>query len=81
MVAADSRTAIAFSLSAGNDHDAPHGRALLEEDRAFQLMVAVGFRAVEAGSTVSAVELPEGGRADSGESRPRHAGPVGQDTF
>jgi transposase len=31
MVAADSRTAIAFSLSAGNDHDAPHGRALLEE--------------------------------------------------
>jgi transposase len=31
MVAADSRTAIAFSLSAGNDHDAPHGRPLLEE--------------------------------------------------
>jgi transposase len=31
MLAADSRTAIAFSLSAGNDHDAPHGRVLLEE--------------------------------------------------
>ena len=31
MVAADARTAIAFSLSAGHDHDAPHGRALLEE--------------------------------------------------
>ena len=31
MVAADARTAIAFSLSPGNDHDAPHGRALLEE--------------------------------------------------
>jgi hypothetical protein len=31
MVAADARTAIAFSLSAGNDHAAPHGRALLEE--------------------------------------------------
>jgi transposase len=25
------RTAITFSLSPGNDHDAPHGRALLEE--------------------------------------------------
>jgi transposase len=31
MVAADARTAIAFALSPGNDHDAPHGRALLEE--------------------------------------------------
>jgi len=31
MVAADARTAIAFSLSPGNDHDAPAGRALLEE--------------------------------------------------
>ena len=31
MVAADARTAIAFSLSPGNDHDAPHGRALLEK--------------------------------------------------
>jgi transposase len=31
MVAADDRTAIAFALSPGNDHDAPHGRALLEE--------------------------------------------------
>ena len=31
MVAADARTAIVFSLSPGNDHDAPHGRALLEE--------------------------------------------------
>jgi hypothetical protein len=31
MVAADDRTAIAFSLSAGNDHDAPQGRALLQE--------------------------------------------------
>src|SRR6202789_1598953 len=31
LVAADARTAIAFSLSAGHDHDAPHGRALLEE--------------------------------------------------
>jgi transposase len=31
MVAADARTAITFSLSPGNDHDAPHGRALLEE--------------------------------------------------
>jgi hypothetical protein len=31
MVAADARTAIAFSLSPGHDHDAPHGRALLEE--------------------------------------------------
>jgi hypothetical protein len=31
MVAADARTAIVFSLSAGHDHDAPHGPALLEE--------------------------------------------------
>jgi hypothetical protein len=31
LVAADARTAIAFSLSPGNDHDAPAGRALLEE--------------------------------------------------
>ena len=31
MVAADARTAITFSLSPGNDHDAPQGRALLEE--------------------------------------------------
>ena len=31
MVAADARTAIVFALSPGNDHDAPHGRALLEE--------------------------------------------------
>jgi transposase len=31
MVAADARTAVIFSLSAGNDHDAPHGRALLEQ--------------------------------------------------
>ena len=31
MVAADARTAITFSLSAGNDHDAPHGRMLLED--------------------------------------------------
>lgn len=29
MVAADARTAIAFSLSAGNAHDAPEGRQLL----------------------------------------------------
>jgi transposase len=31
MVAADARTVIAFALSPGRDHDAPHGRALLEE--------------------------------------------------
>ncbi|MEP6717172.1 MAG: IS5 family transposase [Terriglobia bacterium] len=31
MVAADARTAIVFALSPGNDHDVPHGRALLEE--------------------------------------------------
>ncbi len=31
MVAADARTAIVFALSPGNDHDAPHGRALLQE--------------------------------------------------
>jgi len=31
MVAADARTAIIFALSPGHDHDAPHGRALLEE--------------------------------------------------
>jgi hypothetical protein len=31
MVAADARTAIVFALSAGHDHDAPHGRALREE--------------------------------------------------
>src|SRR5580658_4061888 len=31
MVAADARTAVVFALSPGNDHDAPHGRALLEE--------------------------------------------------
>ena len=31
MVAADARTAISFSLSAGNDHDAPQGRLLLED--------------------------------------------------
>jgi transposase len=31
MVAADARTAIVFSLSPGHEHDAPHGRALLEE--------------------------------------------------
>src|ERR1022692_4578855 len=31
MVAADARTAIVFSLSPGHDHDAPHGRVLLEE--------------------------------------------------
>jgi transposase len=31
MVAADARTAIVFSLSAGHEHDAPHGRALLED--------------------------------------------------
>src|ERR1017187_9479617 len=30
-VAADARTAIAFSLSPGNDHDAPQGRLLLEQ--------------------------------------------------
>ena len=30
MVAADARTAIVFALSPGHDHDAPHGRALLE---------------------------------------------------
>jgi transposase len=31
MVAADARTAIVFALSAGHEHDAPHGRALLED--------------------------------------------------
>jgi transposase len=31
MVAADARTAIVFALSPGNEHDAPHGRDLLEE--------------------------------------------------
>ena len=31
MVAADDRTAIVFALSPGHEHDAPHGRALLEE--------------------------------------------------
>ena len=31
MVAADARTAVVFALSPGNDHDAPPGRALLEE--------------------------------------------------
>jgi hypothetical protein len=31
MVAADARTAITFSLSAGNDHDAPQSRLLLED--------------------------------------------------
>src|ERR1700678_799103 len=31
MVAADARTAIVFALSPGHDHDAPHGRALLDE--------------------------------------------------
>jgi transposase len=31
MVAADDRTAITFALSPGNEHDAPHGRTLLEE--------------------------------------------------
>ena len=31
MVAADARTAITFALSPGHDHDAPRGRALLEE--------------------------------------------------
>ena len=31
MVAADDRTAIAFRLSPGNDHDAPQGRLLLED--------------------------------------------------
>jgi len=31
LVAADARTAITFALSPGNEHDAPHGRALLEE--------------------------------------------------
>jgi transposase len=31
MVAADARTAITFSLSAGNDHDVPQGRLLLED--------------------------------------------------
>ena len=30
MVAADARTAVAFSLSPGQAHDAPEGRALLE---------------------------------------------------
>ena len=31
MVAADARTAIVFTLSPGHDHDAPHGRTLLQE--------------------------------------------------
>ncbi len=31
MVAADARTAIVLALSPGHDHDAPHGRALLED--------------------------------------------------
>jgi hypothetical protein len=31
MVATDARTAIVFALSPGHDHDAPHGRALLEQ--------------------------------------------------
>ena len=31
MVAADARTAVKFRLSAGQDHDAPHGRRLLKE--------------------------------------------------
>lgn len=31
MVAANARTAICFALSPGNEHDAPAGRALLEE--------------------------------------------------
>ena len=31
MVAADARTAIVFALSPGHEHDAPHGRDLLEE--------------------------------------------------
>ena len=31
LVAADARTAITFALSPGNDHDAPQGRALLEQ--------------------------------------------------
>ena len=30
MVAADARTAVTFSLSPGQDHDAPHGRNLLQ---------------------------------------------------
>src|SRR5688572_17406076 len=31
MVAADARTAIIFALSPGHEHDAPHGRDLLDE--------------------------------------------------
>jgi transposase len=31
MVAADARTAVTFSLSPGQDHDAPAGRALLKQ--------------------------------------------------
>jgi hypothetical protein len=31
LLAADDRTMIAFSLSPGNDHYAPHGRTLLQE--------------------------------------------------
>jgi hypothetical protein len=31
MVAADARTAVVFALSPGNAHDAPEGRALLED--------------------------------------------------
>ncbi len=31
MVAADARTAIVFALSPGGNHDAPYGRALLED--------------------------------------------------
>ena len=31
LLAADDRTVIAFSLSPGNEHDAPHGRTLLQE--------------------------------------------------
>ena len=52
MVAADARTAVKFRLSAGQDHDAPHGRRLLKEVGARQgTLFVVMDRAYEGDET------------------------------
>lgn len=51
MVAANARTAITFSLSPGNAHDAPEGRELLRDLGSFPGMPVIMDRAYEGDET------------------------------
>ena len=77
MIAADARTAILFALSPGQDHDAPHGRQLLQRlgtpknpDRGQQLRLE--SRDLELAETFSREGVgPDGAGGWCGSSRSR----------